>query len=135
MGFYTNVTLEKHFTWVKYTEGMCESCVASCCKLQTEVDLEDLISMGVLTDFHRDEPLRSIAKQLKKEGVVVLFNLKRELFTLAQKKNKDCLFLDSETRRCTVYEGRPKGCRDHPQVNSPNPGHCAYIDKSAPLKG
>lgn len=34
--------------------------------------------------------------------------------TLAERKNYDCVFLDGETRKCTVYEGRPRQCRTWP---------------------
>ena len=34
--------------------------------------------------------------------------------TLAERKNYDCVFLDGETRRCTVYEDRPRQCRTWP---------------------
>ena len=134
MAFYSNVTLEKPYTWVKFKEGMCETCVGSCCKTQTDVDLEDLIRMGILTDFHREEPIRKTAKQLKKEGIVKLFNLKKEVFTLNQKDNGECIYFDDEIRRCTVYEVRPQASRDHPKIGA-NPGNCAFIDKDAPEKG
>jgi len=131
MSFYTNVKLEKPFTWVKYQEGMCSDCVASCCKLKTDVTVEDLIGMGVLTEFHKDEPLKNIAKQLKKEGIVKHFNLRREIFTLAQRDNDECIYLDEVTRKCTVYEGRPLSCRKHPEENI-KPNYCAYIKQGSP---
>ena len=34
-----------------------------------------------------------------------------------------CRFLDSETRQCTIYEGRPKICREFPGANK-----CGYYD-------
>jgi Fe-S-cluster containining protein len=34
--------------------------------------------------------------------------------TLKERKNYDCVFLDAETRRCTVYEDRPRQCRTWP---------------------
>jgi Fe-S-cluster containining protein len=36
--------------------------------------------------------------------------------TLKELKNRnyDCVFLDEETRRCTVYEDRPRQCRTWP---------------------
>lgn len=132
MAFYSNVDLDKPFTWLKYKDGLCDDCIGTCCKLQTDLTLDELIRMGVLTEFYRDEPIRKTAKQLKKEGIVKLFNLKKEIFTLAQRENHDCIFLDDETRKCTVYEGRPDTCRDHPKVGS-KLGHCAYIKKGTPV--
>jgi Fe-S-cluster containining protein len=34
--------------------------------------------------------------------------------SLKERKNYDCVFLDGETRRCTVYEDRPRQCRTWP---------------------
>ena len=125
MGFYSNVELSKPFTWVKYKEGMCDNCMALCCRLPTELTLDELIRMEVLTEFHRDEPIKKVAKELKKQGIIKLFNLKREIFTLNQRSDNDCIFLDEETRRCTVYENRPDNCRDFPKEG----GTCAYTKK------
>lgn len=33
-------------------------------------------------------------------------------------KSYDCVFLDAETRKCTVYEDRPRQCRTWPFWNS-----------------
>jgi Fe-S-cluster containining protein len=34
--------------------------------------------------------------------------------TLKERKNYDCVFLDAETRKCTVYKVRPRQCRTWP---------------------
>ena len=34
--------------------------------------------------------------------------------SLKEKRNYDCVLLDSETRKCTVYEQRPRQCRTWP---------------------
>jgi Fe-S-cluster containining protein len=38
--------------------------------------------------------------------------------TLRERRNYDCVFLDAETRKCTVYEDRPRQCRTWPFWNS-----------------
>ena len=38
--------------------------------------------------------------------------------TLKERKNYDCVFLDAKTRKCTVYEERPRQCRTWPFWNS-----------------
>jgi Fe-S-cluster containining protein len=38
--------------------------------------------------------------------------------TLKERKNYDCVFLDGGTRKCTVYEQRPRQCRTWPWWNS-----------------
>jgi Fe-S-cluster containining protein len=45
------------------------------------------------------------------------------LFTLAQKSNGDCLYLD-KNRLCVVYEKRPDVCRKFPLEMSRKIGHC-----------
>jgi Fe-S-cluster containining protein len=34
-----------------------------------------------------------------------------------------CMFLDTKTRRCTIYEARPALCRQFPETK-----HCGYYD-------
>jgi Fe-S-cluster containining protein len=38
--------------------------------------------------------------------------------TLKERKNYDCVFLDGQTRKCTVYEDRPRQCKTWPFWNS-----------------
>lgn len=116
-------------TWLKYRKGLCNSCRASCCQLPVEVNLDDLIRLTIVDEFERQEPLKSIAKQLKKQGIVEHFNQKKSLFTLTRMANNDCYFLDTKTRRCSVYEQRPNACRNHPQIG-PRPNYCAYRPKT-----
>ncbi|AZS51838.1 YkgJ family cysteine cluster protein [Entomomonas moraniae] len=115
-------------TWAKYHKRLCDTCQATCCQLPVEIKLDDLIRLGILDDFARDEPLKNLAKQLKKQGVIEHFNQKKELFTITRLANNDCYFLDTKTRRCTVYTNRPNTCRNHPQIG-PRPNFCAYRPK------
>lgn len=115
-------------TWQKYRKGLCDTCNASCCTLPVEVGLDDLIRLGLVDEFERGEPLSRIAKRLQKEGVVGRFHQKTGIFTLSRMSNDDCLFLDTRSRRCTVYDRRPATCRNHPQIG-PRPGFCAYRPK------
>lgn len=117
--------LDRLETWAKYHKGLCDSCQAVCCTMPAEVRVADLIRLGVLDEFDAGEPPRQLAKRLMKDGVIQHFNQKRELFTLQQMSNGDCLYLDRKTRRCTMYDKRPDTCRNHPQIG-PRPGYCAY---------
>ncbi|WP_341708200.1 YkgJ family cysteine cluster protein [Halopseudomonas sp.] len=112
-------------TWQKYRKGLCDSCNASCCTLPVEVRIDDLIRLGLVDEFEREEPLKQIAKRLQREGVVERFHQTSSIFTLSRMSNDDCLFLDTRSRRCTVYDKRPTTCRNHPQIG-PRPGYCAY---------
>lgn len=125
-----NAELDRLETWAKYTSGLCKDCNATCCTMPAEVNVNDLIRIGVVDEFERDEPAKNIAKRLLKEGVVERFNQKSGIFTLTRTSNGDCYFLDRKTRLCTVYAKRPDTCRNHPQVG-PRPGYCAYRKKTA----
>lgn len=117
--------IEETSTWAKYSAKLCQSCHATCCTLPVEVRLSDLVRMEIISEFEAQEPAKKIAKQLKKQGIIDHFNFKNEIFTLTRMANDDCLYLDSHSRRCTIYEQRPDTCRNHPQVG-PRPGFCPY---------
>lgn len=125
---HNNVDINKPGTWSKYRKGMCDDCVANCCRMPVEVTLDDLIRMDILCEFHLKEDLKKISKNLKKEGMISHFNMKSEIFTLSQKANGDCFWLDSDSRLCSLYENRPETCRNHPKISS-RPGFCAYQKK------
>lgn len=113
-------------TWVKYKKGLCDDCNATCCTLPVDAHLSDLVRMELITEFEAQAGAeKNIAKQLTKQGIIEHFNFKTGIFTLARMANDDCLYLDRNSRRCTIYEKRPTTCREHPQVG-PKPNHCAY---------
>lgn len=123
------VNVDDLSTWVKYKNGLCDDCKATCCTLPVEVKLSDLVRMTLITEFEAEnESPKNIAKQLAKQGVVEHFNFKTSIFTLTRLSNNDCLYLDRYSRRCTIYDVRPKTCREHPRVG-PRPNHCAYIQR------
>jgi Fe-S-cluster containining protein len=93
--------------------------------MPVEVKLPDLVRMGLVDEFELDEPVKNIAKRLEKQRIIQHFNFKYEVFTLSQRANGDCMYLDQKTRLCTIYALRPNTCRNHPQIG-PRPGYCAY---------
>lgn len=120
--------LDRLETWARYSSDMCHSCMSSCCTLPVEVRLDDLIRLGLVDEFERDEPPKQVARRLQKDGSIERFNQKSGIFTLTRLANNDCLFLDRKSRLCSVYDRRPDTCRNHPRVG-PRPGHCAYRPK------
>lgn len=123
------VNVDDLSTWVRYKNGLCDDCNATCCTLPVEVRLSDLIRMELITEFEAEhESPKNIAKQLSKQGIVEHFNFKTSIFTLTRMSNNDCLYLDRQTRRCTIYDKRPTTCHKHPQVG-PKANHCAYIKR------
>jgi uncharacterized protein len=123
-----HVNVDDISTWTKFKQKLCSDCLANCCTMPVEVKLADLVRMEVITSFESDEPIKKIAKKLKKEGIIEHFNFKTQIFTLVRFANNDCLYLDQTTRRCSIYGKRPDTCRNHPNIG-PRPGFCAYQNK------
>jgi Fe-S-cluster containining protein len=120
------VNVDNCETWTRYRNGLCNSCAANCCTMPVEVKLPDLVRLGLVEPFEAEhEAPKQIAKRLQKMGAIEHFNFKNSIFTLSRRANGDCVNLDAQTRRCTVYDKRPNTCRLHPQVG-PKPGYCPY---------
>ncbi|HQQ62499.1 MAG TPA: YkgJ family cysteine cluster protein [Pseudomonadales bacterium] len=115
-------------TWYRYRKGLCDGCMAGCCNLPAEARVQDLLRMGLVDAFEAEGPLKDIARRLMKAGVVGHFNAKDAMFTLARHSSGDCIYLDRNTRRCTIYDKRPDTCRNHPAIG-PRPGFCAWQPK------
>ena len=124
----TAPNLDNPATWSLFHQRMCRHCQAWCCRLPAEVTVADLITMELLTEFERQESARSLAKKLKKQGIVEHFHEKSDKFTLSRRASGDCLFLGEEDRRCAMYDKRPAVCRNHPRVG-PRPGFCPHVEK------
>ena len=120
--------LEKLSSWIKYRAGLCDNCQATCCTMPVEVKTSDLVRIGLIDEFEAGEPAKQIAKRLMKTGKITHFNFRNSIFTLARRANNDCIYLDVQTRRCSIYDKRPNTCRNHPQIG-PRPGYCAYRNK------
>jgi uncharacterized protein len=122
-----SVDVDRPETWTRYRAGLCDTCRANCCTMPLEVKIEELVRLGWVDPFEAEhEPAGRIAKRLIKDQLIDHFNHKQSLFTLARLSSGDCINLDAQSRRCTVYERRPEICRLHPQTRSPRPGFCAY---------
>ena len=96
----------------------CDKCPAYCCTYTriavTPRDIERLarhFSIGVRAAKRR------FTKKGEERGEVILRHQKDVHFGTA------CRFLDTETRRCTIYEARPKVCREFPGAV-----RCGYYD-------
>lgn len=91
--------------------------------MPVEVRLSDLIRLGLTDEDEAAGSVRKLARRLMKEGLIVSYRQGTDFFMLSQKANRDCLFLDSRTRLCTVYDKRPETCRRFPEIG-PRPGFC-----------
>jgi len=97
--------------------------------MPVEVKLSDLVRLEVVTEDEAQGSLNKLAKRLMKEGIISSYRHGTELFMLTQKHGRDCYFLDSRTRLCTVYEKRPGVCREFPNIG-PRPGFCPCTPKA-----
>jgi Fe-S-cluster containining protein len=116
-------------TWIKYRDGLCQSCWGTCCTMPVEVRAEDLERLGLATQDELLHSKKKLAKKLIKEKIVSSYREGTDLFMLSAKPNGDCYFLDSKTRLCTVYEKRPEVCRNFPIYQGPRLGLCPYRKK------
>lgn len=122
--------IDRPSTWKKYVSGMCTGCHGGCCTMPVEVGGKDLIRLGVVTEDEITHSLKKTVKRLLREKIIVSYRQGTDLFMLSQKANRDCLFLNSETRLCTVYEKRPEVCRQFPSIG-PRPGFCPVGKKKS----
>ncbi len=86
--------------------------------------------MQLADAFLLEDNPRKVARQLEKNGLIENYHARTNIFTLARRPDGSCIFLDEETRRCTIYANRPNTCRNHPQVG-PRSGYCAFQAKQA----
>ncbi|MGZ3770756.1 MAG: YkgJ family cysteine cluster protein [Bdellovibrio sp.] len=115
--------VDRPSTWKQYRTDMCNGCSSGCCTMPVEIKLSDLIRLEVVTEDEAAGSIKKLAKRLIKEGIIVSYRQGTEFFMLTQKANRDCLFLDSKSRLCTVYEKRPDTCRAFPSIG-PRPKYC-----------
>jgi len=125
----SRIDIDRPSTWKFYRKGLCEGCWGGCCTMPVEVKLSDLVRLGVVHEDETQGSINKLAKRLLKEGIVSSYRHGTELFMLTQKHGRDCYFLDSKTRLCTVYDKRPDVCRKFPEIG-PRPGFCPCTPKA-----
>ena len=94
----------------------CSKCPAYCCSYDsiaiTKTDLKRLAK-----HFGVDEDVAEKRYTKISDGEVVLRHKKDKIYGTV------CMFLDSKTRRCTVYDARPKVCKAYPEFPT-----CGYYE-------
>lgn len=95
--------------------------------MPVEVMASDLVRMGILDEFYLDSSLKEQTKEALKHPGVTRYTPSNEKYTLTQKQDTSCYFLDAN-KRCSVYENRPDTCRNHPKIGT-RPNYCAYMKK------
>lgn len=94
----------------------CNNCPSYCCSYVrievTDADVQRLARhVGVSTQHARE----AYTKDGWEDGERIMRHQKDDAF------GSSCLFLDTTTRLCTVHDGRPDVCRNHPVENK-----CGY---------
>jgi uncharacterized protein len=94
----------------------CSKCPAYCCSYdQIELKDRDINRLAKHLDLDRETFLNRYTK--RGDELPVLRHQKDEIF------GSVCVFLDKETRRCTVYNARPGVCHEYPDRP-----RCGYWD-------
>jgi len=125
------VDKDKPETWVKHKDSLCSKCYGTCCTMPVEVKIEDLLRLEKISEDDVHISRRKLVARLKKEGLIQSYRDSTQLFTLTQRPNGDCLFLDEKTRLCHVYNKRPNVCRQFPKQLSLRVGFCPMIEKTS----
>lgn len=69
------VDVDRLDTWSRYRAGLCDTCAANCCTMPLEVQLPDLVRLGLVDAFEAEhEEPRQIAKRLQKARLIDHFN-------------------------------------------------------------
>jgi len=95
----------------------CEKCVAYCCSIYDRVQVTPRDIKKLAAHF-RVEPEVATQRFTKVFGKERILRRKADrLFGQA------CMFLNQDTRKCTIYNARPLVCREFPTTS-----RCAYYD-------
>ena len=94
----------------------CSKCPAYCCSYdRIAVKKADVARLA--KHFHIDDETALERFTKVREGEQVLRHQKDKIY------GSVCMFLDTKTRRCTIYEARPTVCRAYPNGN-----RCGYYE-------
>jgi Fe-S-cluster containining protein len=95
----------------------CSKCPAFCCSVYERVSLKkrDITRLAKHFGVSFEEARERYTKDF--DGERVLRRVKDEIFP------ETCMFLNQETRGCTIYHARPGVCREYPGRS-----RCAYYD-------
>lgn len=97
--------------------------------MPVEVKFADLVRLGLVSADDEFTSRRKLVNRLKRDGIIQSYREVTQNFMLTQRPNDDCMFLDAQTRLCTVYDKRPDVCRNFPQSMGIRPGYCPALQK------
>ncbi|MDQ5845059.1 MAG: YkgJ family cysteine cluster protein [Acidobacteriota bacterium] len=95
----------------------CDKCVAYCCSIYDRVQVtpRDIRRLALHFGVTPEAAIARFTKVWGKERI-----LRRRADRLF---GQACMFLNQETRKCTIYNARPGTCREYPDTS-----RCAYYD-------
>ncbi len=95
----------------------CDKCVAYCCSVYERVQVtpKDVRRLAIHFKITPEVAAARFTKLNGKERI-----LRRRADRLF---GQACMFLNQDTRKCTIYHGRPDVCREFPDDS-----RCAYFD-------
>lgn len=132
MSFSKSVDRDRPGSWVPYKKSLCTQCTAQCCTMPVEAKFPDLVRLGLAAEDEAEFDMDALVRRLKKEKIVRFYREKTGIFILETRNGDDCLFLDTKTRLCTVYDKRPDVCRGFPEKLGSRVGWCPYMPKPKP---
>ena len=95
----------------------CDKCVAYCCSIYDRVQVTP-------RDIRRLAAHFRVAPEVATQRFTKVFGKERILRRKADKLfGQACMFLNQDTRKCTIYNARPLVCREFPTTP-----RCAYYD-------
>jgi len=94
----------------------CSKCPAYCCSYE-RINLNGRDLKRLAKHFDVDVEIARARFTKVVEGDVVLRHQKDHIYKSV------CMFLDRDTRRCTIYEARPGVCHEYPEGP-----RCGYYD-------
>jgi Fe-S-cluster containining protein len=95
----------------------CNKCVAYCCSIYDRVQVTP-------RDLRRLAAHFNVLPEVASQRFTKLWGKERILRRRADRLfGQACMFLNQETRKCTIYDARPGTCREFP-----NTARCAYFD-------
>ena len=97
----------------------CSKCPAFCCSVyeRVQVSKRDINRLGKYFKLSPEAAEKRYTKIDRASGERVLRRKKDVIFEQA------CMFLNQETRGCSIYHARPQVCREYPDRS-----RCAYYD-------
>jgi Fe-S-cluster containining protein len=95
----------------------CDKCIAYCCSIYDRVQVNP-------RDISRLAKHFNVTPEIATKRFTKLYGKERILRRKADRLfGQACMFLDQDTRKCTIYDARPGTCREFPEAT-----RCAYYD-------